>query len=95
MKRARWNIAQLIGRYKTKTGESLIYEKIRDEIKGNYNKSLDIMTISRMVNNRQKAVNIETLDVLVDYFSKKLCEDLSHSDILVTVDDEGRIQGAD
>jgi hypothetical protein len=85
----RWNVAGLMGRYKVKTGQTLIYEDIQKKT------GIDRMTISNMVNNKLVSAKLKHLAALVEFFGDALGEDVGICDILVIVDDSGKLQGDD
>lgn len=81
--KTRWNTAALLARYKIKYGKALSYRDIEEE------SGIDKNIISKMSLNRPFKFTTETIDALRAYFSEKLGEPISISDVLIDGESEG------
>ena len=86
--KTRWNTAALLARYKIKYGKALSYRDIEEE------SGIDKNIISKMSLNRPIKFTTETIDALRAYFSEKLGEPISISDVLIDGESEGEDSAA-
>lgn len=86
--KTRWNTAALLARYKIKYGKALSYRDIEEE------SGIDKNIISKMSLNRPFKFTTETIDALRAYFSEKLGEPISISDVLIDGESEGEDSAA-
>ena len=73
----RWRLNELLGLYESKTGERLTYKVI---VEGT---GLSKTTLSQIATNQATRADLETISVLLAYFSEKLGEELNTNDLLV------------
>ena len=72
----RWRLRELMGQYQSETGERITYEEITGAT------GLSPNTLSKLSTNKAGRTDLETLEKLLGFFSKKLGRQLNTGDLL-------------
>lgn len=72
----RWHLKELIGRAESVTRTNITYREISSET------GISTNTITQMATGKAKRADLETLDKLLNFFEKRIGEDLTTDDLL-------------
>ncbi len=72
----KWKLSELQGRVQAKTGQNVTYEDMMTAT------GLSKQTITNLRMDRAKQVGVPTMEKLLDFFSQRLGEPLTTSDLL-------------
>lgn len=78
----KWNISNLIGRCRDKTGKILTYDMIHEGT------GIDRMTVSKMVLNKAVSAKLRHIAALMEFFSLEIGEPIRISDVFAIVEDK-------
>jgi transcriptional regulator with XRE-family HTH domain len=71
-----WHLKELIGRYESESGSPLTYREISEET------GISTNTITLIARNKSRRADLDTINTLLEYFSRKLDTKLQTGDLL-------------